>query len=131
MRALVSLCLGLGLLLAATPAGAQDPESLRRELDQLRQQFDAMKEQYQKAIDDLTDRLRQLEARPPAATPAVAAPAPSAPVAAPPVAAPGGTPTLGDLARPREPFALYERRGAGQMLFDMGITGDFVGDLTS
>jgi hypothetical protein len=36
-----------------------------------------------------------------------------------------------ELARPREPFALYERRGAGQLLFDMGVTGDFAGSLTS
>jgi hypothetical protein len=35
-----------------------------------------------------------------------------------------------DLARPREPFALYQRRGTGQLLFDMGITGDFIGNLT-
>ncbi len=60
MRALVSLCLALGLALAASPAGAQDADVLRRELDQLRQQFDAMKGQYQKAIDSLTERLRQL-----------------------------------------------------------------------
>ena len=35
-----------------------------------------------------------------------------------------------DLARPRQPFALYQQRGAGQLLFDMGVTGDFVGSLT-
>ena len=35
-----------------------------------------------------------------------------------------------ELARPREPFALYERRGPGQLLFDMGIAGDFVANIT-
>ncbi|MCI0410826.1 MAG: hypothetical protein L0191_20070 [Acidobacteria bacterium] len=35
-----------------------------------------------------------------------------------------------ELARPREPFALYERRGPGQLLFDVGIAGDFIGNLT-
>ena len=39
-------------------------------------------------------------------------------------------PSIMDLARPRQPFALYERRGAGQLLFDMGVTGDFIGNLT-
>ena len=39
-------------------------------------------------------------------------------------------PSIMDLARPRQPFALYERRGSGQLLFDMGIAGDFIGNLT-
>src|SRR5262245_32644559 len=134
MRGIVALCLTLGLALVSVPAGAQDPESLRRELDQLRQQFDAMKQQYQKAIDDLTDRLRQLESRPPAAAPPAAAaptaPAPPAVAAAPAPVPPRGTPSLLEVARPREPFALYERRGPGQLLFDMGVSGDFVGNLT-
>src|SRR5207245_9157403 len=49
-------------------------------------------------------------------------------------AAPGSQPYTGpsplDLAKPREPFALYGRRGTGQLLFDMGVTGDFIGNLT-
>jgi hypothetical protein len=32
--------------------------------------------------------------------------------------------------RPREPFSLYGQRGAGQLLFDMGVAGDFIGNLT-
>jgi hypothetical protein len=36
-----------------------------------------------------------------------------------------------DLARPRQPFDLYRQRGAGQLLFDVGIVGDFIGDFTS
>jgi len=130
MRGFLALCLTLGLVLAATPAGAQDADALRRELEEMRRQFEAMKEQYQKSLDSLTERLRRLEAAPPAAAAPTPAPAPAAPgVAAP--APPRGTPSLVELARPREPFALYERRGAGQLLFDIGITGDFVGDLTS
>jgi hypothetical protein len=56
------------------------------------------------------------------------------PVAAPPVtmtqAAPIAPLSPQDLLRPREPFSLYQRRGTGQLLFDMGISGDFVGSLT-
>jgi hypothetical protein len=43
---------------------------------------------------------------------------------------PGSDPSPLDLIRPRQPFALYERRGPGQLLFDMGVAGDFVGNLT-
>jgi ABC-type Zn uptake system ZnuABC Zn-binding protein ZnuA len=50
MRRLVTLGLALGLALLASPAGAQDVETLRRELEQLRQQFGTTREQYQKAI---------------------------------------------------------------------------------
>src|SRR5262249_61271715 len=32
-----------------------------------------------------------------------------------------------DFLRPREPYSLYGRRGSGQLLFDIGIAGDFVG----
>src|SRR5260370_41581287 len=35
-----------------------------------------------------------------------------------------------DLARPREPFSLYSQRGPGQLLFDMGVAGDSIGNLT-
>jgi hypothetical protein len=49
---------------------------------------------------------------------------------APPGTPSGGMPSIMDLARPRQPFALYERRGAGQLLFDMGVTGDFIGNIT-
>ena len=35
-----------------------------------------------------------------------------------------------DLLRPREPFSLYQQRGAGQLLFDMGVVGDFIGNVT-
>lgn len=129
MRVLLVVCLALGLVLASTPALAQDADALRRELEQLRQQLKTLQEQYQKAIDNMTERLQRLETQP--------APAPPQPAAAPAVqAAPSGAPRPGmpslvELARPREPFALYERRGAGQLLFDFGLVADFVGNLTS
>src|SRR5207237_2116180 len=31
---------------------------------------------------------------------------------------------------PRQPFGLYGQRGSGQLLFDMGMAGDFVGNIT-
>ncbi|HEV8309731.1 MAG TPA: hypothetical protein VGW35_18870 [Methylomirabilota bacterium] len=125
MRTFVALCLLAGVALAPSPAPAQDAEALRRELEQLRRQFDAMQQQYRQAIDSLTERLQRLEAQPPPA---------AVPPAAPPVTAqapPSGPPSLLELARPREPFALYERRGAGQLLFDIGVAGDFAGSLAS
>ena len=92
-----------------------------------------MQEQYQKMIQGMSDRLQRLEALPPTVAPAPAAPAPAAAAPAPTtLAAPaGGAPSLVELARPHEPFALYERRGGGQLLFDMGVTGDFAGSFTS
>jgi hypothetical protein len=120
-----SIIVALWLMLANSPAvaEAQDAEALRKELEQLKRQ----QEQYQKAIEALSERLKRLESQP-------------TPVAAPPVApAPGvvaqtapapTAPSLIDLARPREPFALYGQRGSGQLLFDMGVAGDFVGNIT-
>jgi hypothetical protein len=117
-------------------------------MEQMRKQFEAMQEQYKKTMDSMAERLERVEARPqPAAAapvPAAAAPVPAAaapvvvqPSAPPPPATgvtaqrpPGSEPTPLDLIRPRQPFALYERRGPGQLLFDMGVTGDFIGNLT-
>jgi hypothetical protein len=117
-------------VLAPPPAAAQDAEAMRKELEQMRKQFESMKQSYEKAIDDLSDRLKKLESAP---APTAVAPAP-APAASPPAVSQAppaaGAPSLLDLARPRQPFALYERRGAGQLLFDIGVTGDFIGDLT-
>ena len=135
MRALVTLALALALLVQTVPAGAQDAEALRREMEQMRKQFEAMQEQYKKTMDSMAERLERVEARPqPAAVtaPVAVQPTPGAPPAAgltaqPP---PGNEPTPLDLIRPRQPYALYERRGPGQLLFDMGIAGDFVGNLS-
>ncbi len=125
MRAFLVAAVWLALGLAPALAQAQDADALRRELEQLRRQ----QEQYQKAIEALSERLKRLETQsaPPAA--AAAPPAP-APAAAATVVGPVTPPSALDLARPRQPFALYQQRGAGQLLFDMGVTGDFVGSLT-
>ena len=124
MRAFVALALVLGLLVTAAPAPAQDAPALRREMEQMRKQFEAMQEQYKKTMDSMAERLERVEARPqpaPAAAPAMGLTAQRPP---------GSAPSPLDLIRPRQPFALYERRGPGQLLFDIGIAGDFVGNLT-
>src|SRR5262245_28875710 len=150
-----SIILVVWLAIAALPllAEAQDTDALRREVEQLRRQ----QEQYQQTIEALNERLKRLEmqntpaAQPPAPAtpPAAAAPAPSAPAAtgtpattapatagSPPGGAPvaqtpsgGSTPSALEVLSPRQPFGLYQQRGPGQLLFDMGIAGDFVGNL--
>ncbi|HMH53394.1 MAG TPA: hypothetical protein VK548_24380 [Candidatus Acidoferrum sp.] len=121
----------LGLTLAtATPAFAQDAESLRKELEQMRKQLQETQQQYQKAIDTLSERLQKLESRPEAvATPPATAPATTA-MQTPTLPPPPSTPSALDLLSRREPFALYGTRGTGQLLFDMGIAGDFVANFT-
>src|SRR5262245_65224684 len=125
MRAL-TLVLVLSLI-ALSPAAAaaqaptaDDAAALRREIEQL-----------QKQLESVTDRLKRLEAQPPAPSPGTAPqPSPGAPppTAQQPTPQPGISPL--DVARPRQPFGLYQQRGAGQLLFDIGIAGDFVGELT-
>ncbi|MGH7368950.1 MAG: hypothetical protein ACREK9_21340 [Candidatus Rokuibacteriota bacterium] len=132
MRSLVGIgLLSAGVLMSA-PAAAQDVEALRQELQQMREQFDTMKDGYEKAINRLGERIQQLERAP---QPAAQAPAPAPPPApgvaqAPPPAPPAPVVTPLDLARPRPPFALYGNRGPGQLLFDMGIAGDFIANFT-
>ena len=133
MRALVGICLLAAGALVPGEAVAQDTEALRKELEQMRRQFETMKDGYEKAINQLSDRLKTLESRPPA--PAAAAPGTAVPAVASrdqmlSQAQPGITINPTELARPREPFSLYERRGAGQLLFDMGVTGDFIANIT-
>ena len=205
MRTFAGVCVVVASVVLSSPVGAEDVEALKTELEQMRQQFETMKQGYEKAINQLGDRIKALEVRtqpsspggpppapgqaapgppsasghaassplsspgkippatpgqsapipssptvqapsgppptpsesapaPPPASPAVAAP-PSPPAPLPSVAAtaepaPPESPSLLDLARPREPFALYQRRGPGQLLFDVGLAGDFIGDLT-
>jgi hypothetical protein len=136
MRPLWAMAFAITAVLgsAIAPAIAEDTEALRREIEQLRKQ----QEQYQKAIEALSERLHRLEAQPaPAPVPlAPATAAPPAPGVTPPVAQAPETPSTQtplspiDLLRPRQPFGLYQQRGAGQLLFDMGVTGDFVTSLT-
>jgi hypothetical protein len=144
MRSLAGVCFLVAGVLVCSPAFAEDVESLKKELEQMRQQFETMKNGYEKAINQLGDRIKALESRtspataaPPAAgsgappaAPAVAAPPPPSAPAQPVAQAPAETPSLLELVKPREPFALYQRRGAGQLLFDIGVAGDFIGDLT-
>ena len=62
-------------------------------------------------------------------SPSAAAPSPTVPVVTATAAAGSESPTLLDLARPRQPFALASPGRA--LLFDMGVSGDFVADFTS
>ncbi len=113
MRVLAFVVVVLCVVPAGRPALAQEPETLKKEIEALRKQ-----------LQSLSERLQRLEAQPPPAAPSpVAVQAPPAPPA------PAGPSTL-DLARPRQPFALYERRGPGQLLFDVGVSADFTGNLT-
>ena len=111
----------------AVPAFAnQDADALRRELEQMRKNFEALRQDYQKQMDAMAERLRRLESQPQPTTATAAPPAPD-PRAA--VRAPS-TPSAMDLLSPRQPFGLYGQRGSGQLLFDIGLAGDFVGNLT-
>src|SRR5713226_5728870 len=113
MRAWAPVLVLSCVVLASAPAAGQDAQALRKAIEALQNQ-----------LRSLSERLQKLEAEPrPPAPPAVP---PAA--AAPPPAPPGVS--LTDLARPRQPFSLYQPRGAGQLLFDIGVTGDFVGNLT-
>src|SRR2546427_8466130 len=129
MHALIVTCLVLVIALTASPVAGQEADALRRELDQMRRGFETMKEQYQKPMAALSDRLKRLEPTPArtAVAPTVPRPAAQALQAAPPGSGLGSMMSPTDLLRPREPFSLYGRRGSGQLLFDMGIAGDFVG----
>ncbi len=130
MRSLIGLSMFVVCALASGTAAAQDVDSLKKELEQMRKQFDEMKQGYEKAINQLGDRIQNLESKPaqPVATPSPPTPAAPGAVAAEP---PPSTPLdIRDLARPRQPFSLYQNRGPGQLLFDIGIAGDFIGNLT-
>ncbi len=109
VRTLVATLASVGL--AWAPAAAQEVDALRKEIEKL-----------QKQLQSLTERLQRMESQP----------APSAPPAAAPLPPPPGAPSapLTDLARPRQPFSLYAQRGGGQLLFDIGVVGDFVGNIT-
>jgi hypothetical protein len=112
MRVLVCILVLLCATLAPAVAAAQDAATLRREIEQL-----------QKQLQSLNERLQRVESQPAPATPA-----PSGPAETAPPASPGISPL--DLARPRQPYSLYQQRGAGQLLFDIGVVGDFAGNLT-
>jgi hypothetical protein len=119
----------LVLLVAPSAAMAQEVEVLRRELETMREQFESVRRQYERRMQELGDRLRTLETQP--ATPPASSPPPvsgSPPATPPPARAAAEPPSLIDLARPRQPFALVH---AGGLLFDIGVSGDFIADFTS
>ncbi|MGH7313354.1 MAG: hypothetical protein ACREJV_09280 [Candidatus Rokuibacteriota bacterium] len=130
MRATFTVLLLLGLAVAPAVAADDDPETLRRELEQMRQQFESIQREYSKAVEAVSERLQRLEAR--LATTAASPLTAQAPPGQPPTgqAPPPSQPTPLDWARPRPPFSLAERTGRGQLLFDMGAVGDFVGNIT-
>jgi hypothetical protein len=123
VRARIVVALAAALVGMPAVGESQEAEALRRDLEQMRQRLEIMTREYQAVIKTLSERLQRLEAapRPEAAPPAVVQPHPEE---TPRV------PGLVDLARPREPFSLYDRRGAGHFLFDLGVVGDFVGSIT-
>jgi hypothetical protein len=117
-------------------AHAQDTDSIRRELGEVRRQLDSVREQYEQRLRELTSRLEQLESarRAPAPSagppvPAAAAPLTTTTTASNPAAPTAGEPTLGEVLAPRQPFALAQPGRV--LLFDIGVSGDFVTDFTS
>ena len=119
MRSLGIVISALLVAVTAAPAGAQDAAAMRREIEQLRQQ-----------LQGLTERLQRLETQP--APQMAAPPAQPGPLAQSPAnpQTQMSPPSATELLRPRQPFGLYQQRGSGQLLFDMGIAGDFVGSFT-
>ena len=117
MRTLIAVGVAVMLALVSPPASAQEAEALRKELEQMRKNFEAMQQQYQKSIDALSERLRRLESQPAPVT-AAPPPAPASTAQLPPGPSPGlspSTPSAVDLLGPRQPFALYQQRGSGQL----------------
>src|SRR5213594_1111268 len=127
MHAITVLVVMVLLALVASPVTAQDVDAIRRQLEQMRRSFEMMKQEYQKSMDALGDRLKRLESTPAPTAVAPAPPATQAVQAAHPGSVPGSPISPMDLLRPRQPFSLYGQRGSGQLLFDIGMAGDFVG----
>lgn len=125
-------------LAAGTPAAwaATELDALREDLRKTQADFQKLLElqqQTQHKMEELQRKLEAIEAaRPPVPATTQAAPE-TAPAPQTIAQAPqqGGLPSVMELVRPREPFALYRQRGPGQLLFDMGIVGDFVGNFTT
>ncbi|MBI4638003.1 MAG: TonB-dependent receptor [Candidatus Rokubacteria bacterium] len=118
------------LLLVPHAAGAQDVPALKRELETMRRQFESLTQQYERRIQELAERLQALESQRTRPAPPPVAPG-AAPAAEPsaPASTPARAPTLWELATPRQPFALAQP--GRPLLFDIGVSGDFVADFTS
>ena len=141
----------------STPGFAQDADALRRELETLRRQFSTMTQAYEERLKALSDRVEQLEGSRAPAPPPMATAVPAGPVAPAPPAGPSAAPvpparvgpatapvavaavasaapasegpSVGEMLTPRQPFALSPPGRV--LLFDIGVSGDFVADLTS
>jgi hypothetical protein len=134
----------------------QQTQAAFQHLLEMQQQTQRQLETLQQKIDSMeTTRPPSLPSGPTVATPAqpppvgqpaspalAAAATPTPPAAEPspppttaqaptPTSPDAGLPSIRELVSPREPFALYKERGQGQLLFDMGVTGDFVGAFTN
>ena len=110
----------------------------------MRRQLESVREQSQQRLRELTGRLEQLESQRRVATPAPGLdPRGPRPQSAPSSAEPGHhhhrvgagrasqpvSPTIGGSVAPRQPFALAQP--GRTLLFDIGVSGDFVTDFTS
>ena len=132
------LLLSLGTYLPGA-AHAQDVDGVRQELTAVRRQLDSIRERYEQRLRELTDRLEQLEAQRRTATPAPGptpvppagppAPAQPIPLTAASLAPAAPEPSLREMLVPRQPFALAQP--GRTLLFDIGVSGDFVTDFTS
>ena len=121
MRVCAVVCPAPVLGLATSPAGAQEAEVLRRELEQLTQQLRATQEQDQKVIQDMRDWRQRPKAQPPATPPPTAtasAPtvAPGPPVAVQPCTLADLVPEVGPPTRTVR--AMRAARGGRSVLFD-------------
>ena len=110
MRRWISVTALAAVALAPAAAAAQDAEALRKELEQMKKQFERMKDSYEKSINKLSERLRRSSRRRPprrrTATDGTGGePGAAGRARGPPPS--GGMPSLMELARPRQPFALY------------------------
>ena len=144
MRKLLALFMVVvGAALGPVAAGAEDVETLKRDLLMMREQLDVARRQYEERMQRLGERIRALEReRPPSPGAISREPAvpgePSAPGPGPspaPARAAAGAPvapeplTIRQILAPRQPFALASPGQA--LLFDLGVSGDFVTDFTS
>jgi hypothetical protein len=149
------LCVPATALAQDAESLKRDLEAMRQQFEAMKQQYERRMQDLSKRLEQLEAQKAppapaaappvQTTAPPAAppgrtAAPPVQAAAPPVQTAAPPApgvaqaAPPGGpsqpeSPSLTDILRPRQPFALAQP--GRPLLFDIGITGDFVANFTS